>query len=399
MFLRSEFLQPGVLVGVTSEMALRRNTHVLLLVLAVGCKEPPPGAPIDESRLAEDLVEAVCGPFVACDCEDGSALEDNDDCDDATRPTIEAAVHNAADLGLRYHSSCLARFVDYEKTLGCDAVDELDEEEVEEAFDRAMRCKMLTGRGVRGDTCVTIAGAGALIGDTCGEGLACDGAVCRPLPTREGDWCGGLAVCPAGYACLDPHATGALTCQLRAEKGQTCNPHDVGGCGEDLICDADELECDELPEDGDLCLGGLCKSGLFCVDDICAELPGRGDPCLDLLCDPTEAVCNFDTMVCDDLPDDGDPCPAGACDEGLTCGADGTCHESPAAVCQIAESVGLCIYADDGICDEPEGTGLCPDGTDGFDCAGTPRGHDVQLDGPQLDGGQRLVHERLLDHG
>ena len=369
----NEFVQhtgPGC---VDMEMALSK--HMLLAVAAlVGCKSSLPGEAVDEDRLTQKLVEALCGPFVQCDCENASALEDNSDCAEATRPFLEAAVHNAADLGLRFHSSCLTAFVDYEVALGCDAPDELDEEEIERAYARVQRCKMLTGRGARGDTCVTVGGLGVVIGDTCGEGLACDGAVCRPLPASEGDWCGGLATCPAGLVCIDPQATGALTCQLPGQKGMTCNPHDVGGCGVDLICDADELECEELPEDGDLCLGGLCSSGLSCMEDICTELPGKGDACLGFLCDPQEAVCNPDTSVCDDLPDEGETCPTGVCDQGLTCDVDGTCRESAAAVCQIVESVGLCIYANDGICDEPSGTGLCADGTDGADCGGATSG-------------------------
>lgn len=343
------------------------------LVTVAGCKEEAPGEAIDRDAVALRVVASICGPFVACDCEDSSTLEENDDCDEATFPIVHAALANAADLALRWHPECLARFDEYARLLACDAPDELDEEALEKAEFDLERCKLVAGTGGRGEPCQVIAGASLTLGDTCAHDLVCDGSLCRPFPTKQNDWCGGLFTCPAGLECLDPEGDGALLCLEPALEGEDCNPHDDSPCAENLYCDLDKFECDDLPGKGDRCLGGgLCEQGLLCINDVCTQLPGVGDPCPEYLCDPSEAVCNTATMTCEKLPGEDDPCPQGACRVGLTCTIDAVCVPVPAAICAVVEGVGLCLYQNDGICDEPEGTDLCPEGSDPYDCAGTP---------------------------
>jgi hypothetical protein len=339
------------------------------VVALTGCKEED-GQAIDRDVVAGQIVTAICGPFIACDCEDTSTLDENDDCDEATFPIVHAAVANAADLALRWHSECLSRFNAYAALLACDSYDEVDPDAVAKAAFDLERCKLVAGRGGRGEPCQVIGGASLALGDTCNHDLACDGTLCRPFPSKRGDWCGGLFSCPAGLRCLDPEADGALTCEVPALENQGCNPHDAAPCGEDLFCDAEKSKCDDLPGRGDPCLGGLCKEGLVCLVDTCQELPDVGAPCPDFACDPEKAVCNPMTLVCEGLPGEDEPC-IGACEVGFQCGPTGTCVELPAAICDVVEGVGLCLYQGDGICDEPEGTDLCPEGTDPSDCVGT----------------------------
>jgi hypothetical protein len=342
---------------------------LLGLVGVSGCKEED-GEAIDRDAVASQVVTAICGPFAACDCEESSSLEENADCDDATFPIVHAAVANAADLALRWHSECLSRFNAYATLLACDSPDEVDADALAKAQFDLQRCKLVAGTGGRGEPCQVIGGASLNLGDTCTHDLACDGTLCRPFPSKRGDWCGGIFGCPVGLRCLDPEADGVLVCAEPALEGQGCNPHDAGPCGEDLYCDFEKFECDDLPGEGDECLGGLCQEGLVCFNQTCTELPGAGDPCPEFVCDETEATCNPMTMQCDALPGEGDPCPGFACGAGLQCGPDTVCVELPAMICGVVEGVGLCLYQGDGICDEPEGTDLCPEGSDPTDCSG-----------------------------
>lgn len=347
-----------------------RGLFLVSLLVVAGCKEEEDGQAIDRDAVANQVVKAICTPFAACDCEESSAIEENDDCDEATFPIVHGAMANAADLALRYHSECLGRFNAYTKLLGCDAPDELEEEALDEALFDLERCKFVAGTGGRGEPCQQISGAGVSLGDTCAHDLVCDGTLCRPFPSKRGDWCGGIFTCPGGLECLDPEGDGLLLCEEPAGDGDNCNPHDASPCAQDLFCDLMTFECDELPGEGEPCLNGLCQEGLVCPLDTCVSLPTTGEPCPDFICDPTVANCNPTTTMCEGHPDEGEPC-VGQCQPGLLCGADAVCVEAPAAVCGLVENVGLCLYQGDGICDEPEGTDLCREGTDPGDCAAT----------------------------
>ena len=346
----------------------------LVMVAAAGCKPDEPGEPINRTKLAEAVVDAICGPFKSCDCEDGAAIDDADDCDDAMRPIVEAAAANAADLALRYHGECVARVNRYFDELDCDASDEVDEDDVAAALYEVSLCKLVSGQGSRGQPCELIGGPSfeLPIGDTCGHNLFCDGTLCRPFPRKRGDYCGGAPACPPGLRCLDPEGDGVATCENPAGEDADCNPHDFAPCDTDLYCDPEDAECKELPGEGDNCLLGLCQEGLSCLTGICESLPGVGEMCPEGVCDPEEAFCDFaGGQVCAALPGKGEACPQGQCGEGLECGPEQVCIERPAVICSVATAVGLCLYVDDGICDEPDiGTGLCPEGTDPFDCQG-----------------------------
>ena len=94
------------------------------------------------------MVDAICGPFKSCDCEDGAAIDDADDCDDAMRPIVEAAAANAADLALRYHPECVGRVNRYFNELDCDAADEINEDDVAAALYDVSLCKLVVRQGL-----------------------------------------------------------------------------------------------------------------------------------------------------------------------------------------------------------------------------------------------------------
>lgn len=358
-------------------MQRHHGAAILPWILALGaCNNEPPGEPVRRTRTAQNVVDTVCAAFVNCDCATGTNLENNTDCNSAILPSMEAAMANAQDLGLRYHANCLSRVEDYIKLLQCKAPDEVDfqEEDLRQALYDVEHCKLLSGPATRGQGCQMIASVAiGTLGDNCADGLVCDGSLCRPLPNEQGDWCGGWLTCPPSLRCLDPEGDGVQTCEPPAIAGQPCNPHDGAGCAEDHYCDVDDLICKSLPGQDEECLNGQCQQDLVCMTNMCAALPGVGEDCPDFVCTPGNA-CDPMTGTCTALPSEGEDCLMGQCDLGLGCDMDNVCVKQTAIVCGLAASVGLCHYEADGICDEPSGTGLCEEGTDPVDCSGNSGG-------------------------
>lgn len=356
-----------------SEFCTRRLLPVAVSCFALlGCKnsEGTPGQSIDRAAVTDQLVDAVCEPFALCDCEDATPIQNGADCATAVRPSIEAGVANATDLGMRFFPECRSLVEKYVDLLSCDSADEIDPALVAAAAFDAAQCKVVAGTSVRGAPCQVIDMPSALfVGDTCAHDLLCDGTLCRPIPSREGDWCGGTSSCPGELACVDPDGDGILHCAALAAKNEVCNPHDTSPCEADLFCDIVQSACSNFPGMGEACPTGQCGEDLACVGQFCQILPAVGEACPEFICEPG-AGCDPTSGMCVAAPDRvGDMCPLGVCSVGLSCGPDDTCLRNPAAVCTVAANVGLCHYVGDGICDEPAGTGLCAKGTDQQDCA------------------------------
>lgn len=355
--------------------------------LAGGCKEEE-GVAVDRKAHSNELVQVVCDSYVACDCDDDATLLENDlECPVALQPGVEAAMANASDLGMRFYPDCLGQYDQYLDVVACNTEFEVEgmydagDPKLRKLSDSISRCKLLAGSMSRGQTCSAInVPGGGFIGDNCGHDLFCGDGLCRPFPTKQGDWCGGAFDCPGDLTCLDPDADGVLTCENRATAGQLCNPHDGLGCVEDLYCDGDSLTCAVLPDAGESCLDDpwtsqTCSKDAVCVGDVCEALLNVGADCSGGVCNPATSYCNTTSYTCIALPGQGDECvdSGGLCREGLSClgeASDLECKEAQPLVCFLPEAVGVCIYQDDGVCDEPEGTGLCSEGTDPVDCDG-----------------------------
>jgi hypothetical protein len=329
----------------------------------------------------------VCGAYNACDCDDEVTVLDNDlECPMALQPVVEAAMANAADLDLRFYGECLERYHSYLDIVACNTPFEVDgmweagDPRLRQLTDDLAQCKLVAGTIGRGGNCSSLSMSGGLLGDTCEHGLVCAEGLCRPWPKTVGDWCGGVFDCPGDLSCLDPDADGVLTCESRAVKGQLCNPHDPDGCVDELYCDGDDRTCASLPSAGKPCLTNSaapapCDRGSVCGGEMCEAMLKIGDDCSAGVCNPSTSYCGLSVGECLALPGKGDDCgeSGGLCEPGLSCigtGTDAECREAAPMVCALPETVGVCIYADDGICDEPEGTDLCAEGTDPVDCDG-----------------------------
>lgn len=362
-------------------MALR---HLLIPTVLTGmwfaacAAKDKEGAAIAHDKIAADVATVVCDAFSSCDCKSG--LQDAGDCNDSVTPALAHAISQGELLGLRYYSECLGKARAYIDALGCKKANQVsDDEELQQLLYDTRACKLLAGDAGPGDACTSAGELGFLtVGDSCGPGLVC-AEICITLPTKIGDLCDVDQLCPPQSACLDPEADGVYTCEAPAKKGKKCNPHDLGGCGEDLVCDPMSTKCTELPGAGQPCPANTCKQGNTCDGIMCQPNPGEGQPCAGTGNCNTGLFCDLMTATCAKLPVKGEPCPTGQCAEGFACGATATCIDTPPVACALPEAVGFCLYRFDGLCDEPEGTGLCKEGTDPEDC--------VTMDCPtQLDG-------------
>ncbi|HWB79507.1 MAG TPA: hypothetical protein VG755_31310 [Nannocystaceae bacterium] len=377
-------------------MALRHHVWIPFTIattwfMACGPKDGG-GAAIQHDAIANSVAGVVCDAFSSCDCKSG--LREPDDCKDAVTPALAHAISQGELLGLRYYSECLGKTQKYIDELGCKKANQVaDDDDLQLLLYEARACKLLAGDAGPGDACTAAGELGFLtIGDSCGPGLVC-ADICIKLPTKEGDLCDVDQLCPPATACLDPEADGVFTCEAPAKKGKRCNPHDLGGCGADLVCDPTENECAELPGAGQPCPANTCKKGNTCDGMVCQPNPTEGQPCAGTgLCN-TGLICDTTTATCVPLPGDGEMCPAGQCADGFVCGPLGACIDTPPVACALPEAVGFCLYRYDAICDEPatemqEGTGLCKEGTDPEDCAGTlcPTVLDGKCDEPGCGG-------------
>lgn len=158
--------------------------------------------------------------------------------------------------------------------------------------------------------------------------------------------------------------------------GQACELYGIGvsDCAQGLRCSGDvctnpcanELPDEELPGEGEVCLGNACAGELVCnfEDDRCIALPRAGEPCQpgfgcaeDLFCEaldlsdpmserqcfePQEfaAPCRGHAQCqsgycpagfCEHRPREGEAC-AGLCETGLDC-VDQVCQLADAAIC------------------------------------------------------------------
>lgn len=124
----------------------------------------------------------------------------------------------------------------------------------------------------------------------------------------DGTACNQPAQCASGY-CRVPSAGGCGVCGARSAQGGACESS--FDCGDNLACLFDGAKnsgaCVRSVGAGAACgLGAICQAGLFCGQDgTCLATSKENDACAT-------------TDACDS-------------DQGLECGADGKCHQQPAA--------------------------------------------------------------------
>src|SRR5688500_13050737 len=130
----------------------------LLVVLPFACKGEP-GEDIDRDLLADELGQVVCAAFSSCAC-DSVAIGNAAECVGALRPSLERAIVEGENYGLRFFPQCLDTADAYLDALGCEvSIDDDDPALQQAAFDAGI-CKLLAGDAGKGDPCTSV---GALL--------------------------------------------------------------------------------------------------------------------------------------------------------------------------------------------------------------------------------------------
>lgn len=151
-------------------------------------------------------------------------------------------------------------------------------------------------------------------------------AACRELSTREcramaspGASCTESPQCGDGYWCDNGR------CSVAAAQTEPCS--DGVWCAAGLACQFPDFVCGPIPERGDACAltlygPSLCKTGLGCVNGICADMPGEDEPCTnDNRCaEPFGCSFERDGSFCKTKRAVGQPCENDSiCQDGLFC--------------------------------------------------------------------------------
>lgn len=281
----------------------------LTAAFCAACDTDPetPQAPpqVAATAVAQELDSVVCELAFECECTYGRAFESREECTawaDQEQAQVESLM---AQFDLTWDPTCVGWYLrGYEQVeCGSDAV-----------FPRDLdgdgcnaQCLPLHGAKAVGTSC-------AELGDgfsDCGQGLRCDGGTCVeqcPGPVGLGESCR-RAVCEEGTYCnffdeFEPR------CEAKAAEGDECGQVE---CNRELRCVIDDITdpasmshcvplaapaescmghaecstgycpagfCLNIPQEGDDCRGtGVCGSGLFCIDDVCAEAKERGQSC------------------------------------------------------------------------------------------------------------------------
>ncbi len=305
-------------------------------VLAISCdsgndEKPPTVLTIGES--VDALDEAYCQRLVECDC-DAEYLPTQAECRAQIDGMIEQWRDEGEANGLVYDGACLGATVDALDELGCDPIDDSNDDEAPEC---TPECKPYHGTKGVGDPCTRWNAF-----DDCAQGLDCQIEDCI-------DECTGFCRNPCtradvGESCDDIGCVEGADCDYET---QTCRSHGSEGdscsnvrCRDGLVCDFENDRCIELPEAGDPCFQGSCAEDAFCVVDpvdptiqTCTA-PGDLDaPCMGhRQCTSGYCPAGF----CKELPGKGEEC-FGTCADGLVCRSDdgetSKCEEAPPAVC------------------------------------------------------------------
>ncbi len=192
-------------------------------------------------------------------------------------------------------------------------------------------------------------------GTKCGPECCPDGAECCDNACCDGTCYGEELCCP----------TGNIVCEGQCRDWECCAGAD---CPTGSVCDPTTHSCQCVPnctgkscgDDGcggscGTCLGGQtctngacsCPSGYLCSDSTCHEC------CADADC-PTNQVCDRQSQTCVCAPNctdktcGGDGCggSCGACPDGQTCTASGTCACSTGFLCADGACHQCCAAAD-----------------------------------------------------
>ncbi|MBM4357284.1 MAG: hypothetical protein FJ096_04165 [Deltaproteobacteria bacterium] len=245
------------------------------------------------------------------------------------------------------------------------------------------------GAGVcspEGGKCLALPKADAMcVVGRCGDGLVCDGGICRALqgegkaclgddvcekafvcregfckkPGQKDEACSTAAQCAVGLGCFSgacatanalgdgcnfdecgPDATCAQTpglkkCVAKAKVGEACSQ--FGDCEAGTDCDYAQMspKCVAIPKIGETCAIGYCAEGASCKDGSCVATPKVGETCATGSSKPC-----IDGTGCV-----GSKCAAGA-PAGQACvGDEGAC--AAGHVCDYAKMPAQCVALGD----------------------------------------------------
>jgi hypothetical protein len=266
--------------------------------------------PIPEDELPEQASAAVCELLFGCDCENPGYADEPQCVEDLMQENTEAQMA-AQEAGLSYDPDCAGDQVGAYLEHGC-SPELLD-------VDCDGFCQAYHGEVQAGGSCTIVSGT---FWSDCAQGLLCLNGTCDALCDDE--------LLGEGDACLDDQGESLGACD--SEQG--------------LLCDYESGTCKALPGPGEPCFGGeVCAAGAICDfqnGGVCIAAPKEGDPC-EFQCDRGLYCDNPDGMggTCMALPGEGEPCYLGqACEEGLTCDADGMCATPDPAVCPGPDGAG-----------------------------------------------------------
>lgn len=261
-----------------------RAWGVGVLVAVSGCGDSGAGGgptgPIPAEEGPAALARAVCRlTLETCGCQLPGGVELSvETCESFYASQLTTQFAEAQAAGLTYSPECMGEYIDLlEDTVGCKTLSELTLE-VQQQLDTPA-CKVHSGPGVAGEPCVFNYQA---YGDSCAQGLQCNGLECIELPPaptrrREGEACEFVVDdCEPGTACApaadDP--LGPTTCVRLSGAGESCGV----GCAEGLYClfpPDGASRCEPLPAEGEPCApwNPPCAAQLQCdAQQICAAI-------------------------------------------------------------------------------------------------------------------------------
>lgn len=280
--------RPRGWAGVTTALALGA-------ALAGACKDDG-GGPVSKEDAPDRAAEVMCALYFDCNCadhQDPDRFTSREHCEAEWKAKVQMDIDEADAAGLTYDPDCAGALLAAFEDLGCET--NLAAALLQLAEDTG--CKVFYGDKTGGQSCTDY---GALGGDDCAQGLACDGpGTCVPVepPPGPGDPCPSeFAPCTGDAVCID--LGDGLSCHTFPGTGEPC----LGApdfCAEGLSCDQASKTCGPAPGEGEPCAMAFlsqnqCAAGLACEAGTCVRPPAGGEPC---------------TTVCAD----GFSCQAGTC--------------------------------------------------------------------------------------